>query len=137
MGTTTTNLGLYKPANSEEDWGDDVNANWDTLDNLNKNVTFLTSGTLNVNSSHQVIIIDLTAEETMTVSLPSASSSEGQMLYIACKSSGGDALIDADGSDTINGDGSYESSSEYDYIIIVSDGVDTWFILSVDGWLST
>lgn len=32
MGTTTTKLGLYKPANGETGWGSSINANADTLD---------------------------------------------------------------------------------------------------------
>ncbi len=32
MGSTTPNLGLYKPATSESAWGALVDANWDTLD---------------------------------------------------------------------------------------------------------
>ncbi len=32
MGSTTTNLGLYKPDVSETGWGSLVDTNWDTLD---------------------------------------------------------------------------------------------------------
>ena len=32
MGSYTPNLGLYKPDTGETDWGDKVNANFDTLD---------------------------------------------------------------------------------------------------------
>ena len=34
MGTTTTNLGLYKPDDGEDGWGAAVNANWDLIDEL-------------------------------------------------------------------------------------------------------
>jgi hypothetical protein len=32
MGTTTTNLSLYKPTVGEVGWGEEVDANFDTLD---------------------------------------------------------------------------------------------------------
>jgi len=34
MGTYTPNYGLYKPDIGEKDWGDKVNANFDTIDNV-------------------------------------------------------------------------------------------------------
>ena len=33
MGTTSSNIGLYKPANGEQGWGDDINSNTDEIDN--------------------------------------------------------------------------------------------------------
>lgn len=45
MGTFTPNLNLYKPANGELGWGDEVDANFDTLDRGPSDIRFVaTSG---------------------------------------------------------------------------------------------
>lgn len=43
MGTTTSNLSLYKPAAAEQGWHDSVNANWDTIDALDTGGGYLST----------------------------------------------------------------------------------------------
>lgn len=140
MGTQTSKLSLYKPAVDEEDWGENVNANFDTLDNalvtFHKNVT-ITDQTLNVTSAHEVIGIDLGNEESFNLNLPAAETVEGQPLFIFIWQDGEGSSVTLhlySGDQFYGHAGDISASSLGDSIILISDGIDSWYIFANNGF---
>ena len=72
MGTTTTNLGLYKPAISETGWGANVNANFDTLDTYAASVPATTQSgtTYTLVLSDAGEVVECTSATAVTLTVP-------------------------------------------------------------------
>lgn len=140
MGTTTTKLSLYKPNVDEEDWGDSVNTNFDTLDNALvtkfKTVNIIDE-TFVVAPESEVILVDLADEVAINITLPAASSCGGQVLYIKIfqDGDGTNCIIIPNGADTINSIASnFVAYTNNDYIVLISDGVAGWHSFGLVGF---
>lgn len=89
-------------------------------------------------SSDDLILCNTNA---FTVTLPAVSSNSGKVLRIQKIGSDTNAItIARAGSDTINGATSYVLSTQYEEVMIVSDGTATWYVLAhtyPSTWAST
>ena len=102
------------------------------LDNLRRDInkyvgkTVITSAeaALTLTADNDAVFCD----GTFTVTLPMASSSDGNN-YLIKNIGSGVITVDGNGSDTIDGAATQSLSSQYDFIAIVSDGTE-WFIIS-------
>lgn len=139
MGTTTTNLSLYKPESEESGYAANVNSNFDLIDAqlFAKNVTTVSSGTHNLAATDEIILVDISTNN-VTIQLPTASSREGQIIIVKVieYGEGPNVYVMPYGTETIEGGTlEYEASgSNYDYITLVCDGSDGWWIIGNSGF---
>lgn len=91
-------------------------------------VTTVTSSTVTLDNEDFVVICDATSN-AITVNLPAASTSSSFRYYIKkIDSSANTVTIDANASETIDGDTTKILTSQYDSIEIVCDG-SNWYII--------
>lgn len=149
MATLTTNYGLSKPAvnnpSDEDIWGGELNGNSDELDGLllsafnfipsvktsSFSVTAPTTGSASTGGSHVLYRCDATTG-TLTPALPTAVNA-GFGFTVAFKktdSSINAVPLTASGGDKIDGESTFVLNSQYDWVIVVSDGISEWDILS-------
>lgn len=149
MPTQTTNYGLSKPlVNNPIDqdlWGGELNADMDELDSLiltsmnfipvTKTATFSVSaptpGSSVTGNSKTLFRCDATAS-AIAPDLPTAVLA-GPGYTVAFKkidSSTNSVTITASGSDKIDGSSTFALAVQYNWAILVSDGVSNWDILS-------
>jgi len=125
MGTETDKLNLYRPAEGEDGWADEVNQNFTDLDGAYvKTVTTETSSyTANV---YDVVLADASGGG-FTVTLPSPDT-DVQVNVKKIDSSGNTVTVATPGSETIDGSGTLTISAENVSRTIVSDG-SNYFIV--------
>jgi len=81
-----------------------------------------------VTDSDLIIYVDATSSPA-TITLPAVADSGGHVFYIKKIDGSNNAVtIDADGTETIDGEQSIEMNLQYQYIMVHCDG-DEWFIL--------
>jgi len=81
-----------------------------------------------VTDSDLIIYVDATSSPA-TITLPAATDSGGHVFYIKkVDSSGNTVTIDADGTETIDGEQTIEMNLQYQCIMVHCDGTE-WFIL--------
>lgn len=149
MPNPTTNYGLLKPvvndAVDQNLWGGQLNGDMDELDSLiltavnfiksSQTSTFSivapTTGTGTTGDSHKLFRCDATSGNIIA-NLPSATSA-GNGFTVALKKidgSGNTITVTANGSDEIDGAGTFVLNSQYNWAILVCDGTASWDILS-------
>lgn len=97
----------------------------------NLNVAEITAipATYNATTSNDVIVADATAA-TLTINLPPLAGSQGKILYIKkIDSTGNTVIVDANGSELIDGSLTSTLSSQYQFLIMVA-GITHWWKLS-------
>lgn len=140
MGTTTTNLSLYKPASEESGYAANVNNNFDVIDAqfFTKNITTVSSGTHNLTATDEIILVD-TSTNDVTIQLPEASTREGQIIIVKVIEYGDETNVYIMPYETETIDGlslEFEGSgSGLDCMTLFCDGSDGWWIVSNDGFL--
>lgn len=149
MSTTTTNYGLSLPAvdspTDEDLWGDELNANSSELDTLLKvaitfipsakttsfSITAPTIGSGTTGDSKKLFRCNATAG-AIVPSLPSASSA-GAGFTVAFKKTdavANNVTVTAAGSDKIDGSATFALTTQNDWIVLTSDGISEWDIIS-------
>jgi len=149
MSTPTANYGLIKPdVNNADDadlWGGMLNGDMDDLDGLlktavnfvkssktaNFSITAPTVGTTTTGDAKKLFRCDATSA-AFAATLPAASAG-GNGFTIAFKKTDASVnavTITAAGSDKIDGAATFVLSAQYNWAILVSDGVSAWDILS-------
>lgn len=87
------------------------------------------SSTTTITDAYHVIVATNTSGNPQA-DLPSASGRAGQEYIFYKKNNGGTLILDASGSDLIDGSGTYTLTAQYETVTIVSDGIDRWMITS-------
>lgn len=149
MANQTTNYGLVKPdvnsATDEDLWGNEINGDWDDTDGLlytainfiksAQTATFSISapisGTTNTGDNRKLFRCDATAG-IILADLPAASAA-GIGFTVAVKkvdSSDNGIAITPFGSDKIDGASSFVIRPQFGTIVLVSDGVSSWDVMS-------
>lgn len=103
---------------------------------VNSLVTITGNYTLKV--SDFMVLINATA----TISLPAAKTAPGQIYCLKMIGSGLTGTVSPDGSDTIDGASSLTLTTQYDAVMIQSDGVSAWDVIvpkktAVSGFLTS
>ena len=147
MPTTTTNYGLNKPlinnATDQDLWGGYLNGDLDNVDTLlmtafswttpsetnNFTVTAPTTGSTTTGSAKQFYLCNC-ASNTIAVTLPAASTCAYMAVAFKKMDSTANAVtLTPNGADTIDGAASFAISTQYNWVVIVSDG-SKWNIIS-------
>lgn len=149
MPTDTTNYGLLKPlvndVTDQDLWGGYLNDDMDELDGLllsafnfikssqtaDFSITVPTTGTSATGDSHKLFRCDATSGAIIPT-LPAAADA-GNGFTIAFKKTDSTAhavTITVAGSDKIDGAATFALTAQYNWAILVSDGVSEWDILS-------
>jgi len=93
-----------------------------------KEATVITATTYNVQEGDQVLLGN-TTNNNVTMVLPPASGQEERTIYFKKTDSSDNALIvDADGTETIDGELTQTLGAQYESITIVCDGTEWWII---------
>ena len=149
MPTETTNFGLLKPlvnnATDSDLWGGQLNTDMDDIDGLiltgmnfvtsaettSFNVIAPTAQSITTGSAKTLFLCDATSG-AIVASLPSASSA-GNGFTVAFKKidAGVNAVVPTvAGSDTIDGSSVFTISTQWGWVILVSDGASKWSVIS-------
>lgn len=131
----TNKYSLYKPTADEVDWGEEFNTNLDTIDTIRdiRSVEEITATTtFNADNEDEMVVI-IYPGQIVNVYFPQASTCvEGQRFVVKPYSFGSYVNMRPYSGDNIDGDTSgwraYINNSRID---AVTDGVDTWWIISV------
>lgn len=141
MPTQTNNFGLLKPLvndpTDEDLWGGEINSNSDELDSLlltclnwpstaetsNFSIVGRTNGTSDTGDSQKLFLCNSTSG-AMTASLPAAATA-GNGFIVAFKKTDASAnhvTLDANGTETIDGQLTYILSTRYAFVVLQCDG---------------
>lgn len=104
----------------------DITFNFEKLETFPESIS--SSQLLSLNRAHKVYWVDTTAG-IVTVTLPPAKACFGQFVNVRRAAGGNKVVIQADGSDTINGASTLEITSLYGAYTIISDGNTKWGIM--------
>lgn len=149
MSVLTTNYGLIKPdvnsATDQDLWGGQLNTNADDLDGLTltsinwvksaKTIDFVvaspTAGSTSTGDAKKLFVCDATSG-SFSATIPNASAA-GDGFVVAFKKT--DSTVNAinlvaAGGQTIDGAATYALASQYDWVVIVSDGTSKWHVIS-------
>lgn len=85
------------------------------------------SSNTSLNTSHHVVLVDASSAQ-VTLTLPSAATTSARQYMIKKKDSSSNAVVvSASNSQTIDGQASLSFNTQYEAIMVVSDG-SNWFI---------
>lgn len=148
MPTQTTNYGLNKPlvnnATDEDLWGGYLNGDMDSIDGLietalNWTASSSQTGTITVNApssgttatgSSRMLYICNATSGAFAANLPDVSTCSGMSVAFKKTDSSANAVtITANGTDKIDGSGTFSLNGQYSFLVISSDGT-SWDILS-------
>lgn len=136
MPTTTTNYSFYKPLvndpTDEDLWGGYLNDNSTSLDSLLKTasdyVTRSVSATpvaTSTSDRNKLILIDSTAAATTVNLLAAATAGDGFAVIIKkTDATAFTVTIDPNGAETIDGVATYVISTQYDSVMLVTNGTN-------------
>jgi hypothetical protein len=145
MATNTTNFNFIKPsvndAADQDLWGGYLNENWDSADAILKSArdmaisTKTGAYTVTADDRNALIQGDATSA-SFSISFPTAASvgSGFKISFKKTDSSTNTVTLDFNGSETADGQATYVMDTQYQAVLIVSDGTN-WKILATHaGW---
>lgn len=136
MPTQTTNYDLFKPlvadAVDEDLWGGYLNDNMDSIDTLLKRGIAYVKNSITldytvVDSDSKKFILADASGGNIIITLPTAASVEdGFTVAVKNVGASGTVTLDGNGSEQIDGQTTLGLATQYDAVVLVSDGVNKW-----------
>lgn len=130
MGSNTNNFSLYKPAEGEDGWAQEVNDNWDTIDaNLAGKATSLnvTTQTTDYTASDGDRVLADASGGAITITLPGPNAND-EVAIKKIDSGSNTVTIATPNTETIDGQSSISITGQYISRTIVSDGSDYFIV---------
>jgi hypothetical protein len=82
-----------------------------------------------VTTSDDVILANAAASK-VTLALPSATTKGKLLIFIKTDAEANEVELDAFGNDLINGQATKTLSSQFDKVMLISDGISSWYVLA-------